>query len=90
MVSEFSAATDDCALFLNGVDKGARWDDTYQGSEPVHHGATCAGHTNVKAWSPEYIGFPRQLPEKQMDSFEKSGGFGWSHWNFKTENGVNP
>ncbi|KAI8051563.1 glycoside hydrolase superfamily [Syncephalis plumigaleata] len=90
MVGEFSVATDDCAQFLNGVGKGARWDGTYQGSEPAHPGATCAGRTDVKAWSPEYIGFLRQFSEKQMDSFEKGGGFGWFYWNFKTENGVNP
>ncbi|RKP08972.1 glycoside hydrolase superfamily, partial [Thamnocephalis sphaerospora] len=90
MVGEFSVATDDCALFLNGVGKGARWDGTYKGSTPAHPGATCQGRTDASKWAPEYISFLRQFGEKQMDAFEKGGGFGWFYWNFKTEGGVNP
>jgi glucan 1,3-beta-glucosidase len=74
-VGEFTMTTNDCALFLNGIGKGARWDGTYQGSEPAHHGATCNGSTDVKTLSHKYIGFLHQFFEKQMNSFEKGGGF---------------
>ncbi|KAJ2655278.1 hypothetical protein IWW48_005617 [Coemansia sp. RSA 1200] len=85
ITGEWSLATTDCARWLNGFGKGARWDGSMQWemNGPVYPGATCSGQNSISAWdSPTRIFF-RQFAEAQMDAYE--AGSGWFFWNFKTE-----
>ncbi|KAG2187283.1 hypothetical protein INT44_004968 [Umbelopsis vinacea] len=89
MVGEFSAATNDCAKYLNGMGIGARYDGTFTDDKPaVCSNCTCTGSEDWQNWSDEYKQFLNRFIERQMDAFES--GIGWFFWNFKTENHVNP
>ncbi|KAJ2030793.1 hypothetical protein IWW57_001011, partial [Coemansia sp. S610] len=85
VTGEWSLATTDCARWLNGFGKGARWDGSlpWEMNGPVYPGATCAGQTSIGAWDSSTRGFYRQFAEAQMDAYE--AGSGWFFWNFKTE-----
>ncbi|CAM0143062.1 hypothetical protein VKS41_006179 [Umbelopsis sp. WA50703] len=89
MVGEFSAATNDCAKYLNGIGVGRRYDGTFkQGEPPVCPNCTCNGTEDWQTWTDDYKQFLRQFIERQMDAFETN--IGWYFWNFKTENHANP
>jgi glucan 1,3-beta-glucosidase len=89
MVGEFSAATNDCAKYLNGIGVGRRYDGTFkQGEPPVCPNCTCNGTEDWQTWTDDYKQFLRQFIERQMDAFESN--IGWYFWNFKTENHANP
>jgi glucan 1,3-beta-glucosidase len=89
MVGEFSAATNDCAKYLNGIGIGARYDGTFTNGMPaVCSNCTCNGTEDWNTWDDEYKQFLRRFIERQMDAFESN--IGWFFWNFKTENHVNP
>ncbi|KAJ1956658.1 hypothetical protein EC988_001231 [Linderina pennispora] len=85
VTGEWSLATTDCARWLNGFGKGARWDGTmnWEMNGPVYPGATCAGQNSIGAWDSSTRTFFRQFAEAQMDAYE--AGSGWAFWNFKTE-----
>ncbi|KAJ2357922.1 hypothetical protein GGF43_001167 [Coemansia sp. RSA 2618] len=85
VTGEWSLATTDCAKWLNGMEKGARWDGTlpWEMNGPVYPGATCSGQDSISAWDVETRTFIRQFAETQMDAYE--AGSGWFFWNFKTE-----
>ncbi|ORY02208.1 putative exo-beta-1,3-glucanase [Basidiobolus meristosporus CBS 931.73] len=84
VVGEWSLATTDCTPWLNGFQKGARYDGTYLTSSPVCPGCTCKDEGNVSTFNSAYRVFLRQYAEKQMDAYEAS--YGWIFWNFKAEN----
>ncbi|KAK9767188.1 hypothetical protein K7432_003187 [Basidiobolus ranarum] len=84
IIGEWSLATTDCTLWLNGFQKGARYDGTHITTSPVCPGCTCKDEGNVNAFNGTYRAFLREFAEKQMDAYE--GSFGWIFWNFKAEN----
>ncbi|KAJ2255220.1 hypothetical protein GGI13_001727 [Coemansia sp. RSA 455] len=85
ITGEWSLATTDCARWLNGFGRGARWDGSlpWEVNGPVYPGATCAGQNSISAWDAPTRVFFRQFAEAQMDAYE--AGSGWFFWNFKTE-----
>ncbi|KAJ1964344.1 hypothetical protein GGI12_001489 [Dipsacomyces acuminosporus] len=80
---EFSLATTDCAMWLNGFQHGARWDGTYKTKSSIVPGGTCRGEENMDAWSSSKKAVIRRFAMAQLQAFEKSNG--WIFWNFKTE-----
>lgn len=80
---EFSAALTDCALWLNGVGRGARWSGDLDGSYLKN---VCAPYTSSDNWTPEYKQNVRRYVEAQLDAFEQTGG--WIFWNWKTEDAI--
>ncbi|KAJ2890294.1 hypothetical protein GGI21_006221 [Coemansia aciculifera] len=81
---EFSLATTDCARWLNGFQRGARWDGTYLTGKPVVPGGICAGQEDLSTWNTEKRLFMRNFAMAQFQAYEKANG--WVFWNFKTEN----
>ncbi|ODV94514.1 hypothetical protein PACTADRAFT_51338 [Pachysolen tannophilus NRRL Y-2460] len=80
---EFSAALTDCAKWLNGVGRGARWDGSYESS--TYYGS-CENKQDISTWSSTDIANSRKYVEAQMDAFlngDKNAG--WVFWCFKTE-----
>lgn len=77
---EWSAALTDCAHWLNGVGRGARYDGTFQ-SETVF--GSCANTQNFDALTTVERENYRKYIEAQLDAFEKRGG--WIFWCWKTE-----
>ncbi|EDN08074.1 glucan 1,3-beta-glucosidase precursor [Histoplasma capsulatum] len=81
-VGEWSAAMTDCAKYLNGRDKGARFDKSFPNGK---RSGACGGR---------YFGSVKQLPdqqkvgirrfiEAQLDAYGL--GAGWFFWTWKTE-----
>ncbi|KAJ1664908.1 hypothetical protein IW140_003727 [Coemansia sp. RSA 1813] len=80
---EFSLATTDCARWLNGFQRGARWDGTYLTKKPMVEGASCQGKERLEAWSKNKKQYMRKFAMAQLQAYEM--GSGWIFWNFKTE-----
>ncbi|KAJ2834106.1 hypothetical protein GGI24_000559 [Coemansia furcata] len=80
---EFSLATTDCARWLNGFQRGARWDGTYL-TKSIVPGGTCMGQEDLSTWNMERRIFMRNFAMAQFQAYEKANG--WIFWNFKTEN----
>lgn len=80
---EFSAALTDCALWLNGVGRGARWLGDYDGS-PYY--GLCDAYTTPDNWTSDYRANVRKYVEAQLDAFEQTGG--WIFWNWKCEDAI--
>lgn len=72
----------DCAKYLNGYDRGARYDGTYPGSSKV---GDCAWLNDISKWSQSYKDDTRRYIEAQIAAFETKTRGGWFWWNFKTE-----
>ncbi|KAG0378581.1 hypothetical protein BGX24_003424 [Mortierella sp. AD032] len=84
MVGEFSVAVNDCAIYLNGINSGYRWDGTFGGNGYRHSpDSTCTGENDVSSYTAEYKTFLKQFFLAQVEAFEQ--GSGWFYWNFKTE-----
>lgn len=83
VAGEFSAALTDCALWLNGVGRGARWLGDYDGS--AYYGS-CAPYTNPDNWTSAHKVNVRRYLEAQLDAFEQTGG--WIFWNWKCEDAI--
>lgn len=80
LCGEWSAALTDCATWLNGVGRGARWDATY--SSDTYYGS-CENTQNYTAYTDEEKVNYRKYIEAQLDAFEEKGG--WIFWCWKTE-----
>ncbi|KAJ2716482.1 hypothetical protein H4R19_000621 [Coemansia spiralis] len=80
---EFSLATTDCARWLNGFQRGARWDGTYLRTTPIATDASCSGKESIGAWSAHKRAALQQFAMAQLEAYER--GSGWIFWNFKTE-----
>jgi glucan 1,3-beta-glucosidase len=81
IVGEWTPAPTDCAKYLNGRGRGARYDGSFDGSEFV---GVCAAKTGSGAtFSPDYKTFLRKYWEAQTITFEK--GAGWVQWTWKAE-----
>jgi glucan 1,3-beta-glucosidase len=92
MVGEWSQADTDCALYLNGVGNGARWNGTFYsgpGTEtpscPTKDSScSCDGaNAAVSDFSDDYKTFLLTWAQSQMDAFEMD--WGWFYWTWKTE-----
>ena len=79
---EWTGGITDCAKWLNGKDKGARYDGTFGGSARV---GDCAGKSvgTVANLSEQDRSNIRRFIEAQLDAFEKASG--WIFWTWKTE-----
>lgn len=83
VTGEWSAALTDCARWLNGVGRGARWSGDYDNSPYI---GSCADYTDLGNWSDEFKANTRKYIEAQLDAFDLTGG--WIFWNWKTESAV--
>ncbi|CUM66131.1 uncharacterized protein PRCAT00003788001 [Priceomyces carsonii] len=80
---EWSAALTDCAKWLNGVGKGARYSGDLDNSPYID---SCDNYIEVSSWSDEYRTNVRKYIEAQLDAFEQNGG--WIFWNWKCEDAI--
>jgi glucan 1,3-beta-glucosidase len=71
----------DCARYLNGYRRGARYDGTFPGSSFI---GNCGWQDNISQWSQSYKDDSRRYIEAQIAAFETKTQ-GWFWWNFKTE-----
>jgi glucan 1,3-beta-glucosidase len=82
IVGEWTGAQTDCAMWLNGLGKGARYDGTFAGG--AAYGSCEAKSTGTVA---DMLAVDktniRQYIEAQMDAFEQHTG--WIFWAWKTE-----
>ncbi|VEU20268.1 DEKNAAC101161 [Brettanomyces naardenensis] len=87
IVGEWSAALTDCAKWLNGAGRGARYDSSYLGGAYV---GSCNGlYTYDQSyWTQDVISQYRQYVEAQMDAYENGKVGGWVFWCWKTESTV--
>lgn len=83
VVGEWSAALTDCATWLNGVGKGARYSGDLENCPYID---SCDKYTDYGKWPSEYRQNVRKYIEAQMDAYEQAAG--WIYWTWKTENAV--
>ena len=81
VVGEWTGAMTDCAKYLNGFDRGARYDGTLPGSSKV---GDCSWQNDISQWPESYKDDTRKYIEAQIAAFETKTQ-GWVYWNFKTE-----
>lgn len=82
VTGEWSTATTDCAMWLNGRGVGARWDGSI-GSGAATLGS-CGGLTGEwTTFSKDYIAYMRKYWEVQVEVGEAVQG--WIYWTWKTE-----
>lgn len=79
---EWTGAITDCAKWLNGLGKGARYDGTFPGSSWIgscdgKNTGTVAGLSAADKYNIQHF------IEAQLDGFEKAQG--WIFWTWKTE-----
>jgi glucan 1,3-beta-glucosidase len=84
VVGEWTGAQTDCAKWLNGLGKGARYDGTLPASSSGYYGScdgkyegTVDGMQDVDKVNLEYY------VEAQLDAYEQHSG--WIFWAWKTE-----
>ena len=82
VVGEWTGAQTDCAKWLNGLGKGARYDGTFEGSSTV---GSCNGKFTgtVSALSNDDKNNIQSFIEAQLDAYEQHTG--WIFWTWKTE-----
>ena len=81
IVGEWTPAPTDCAKYLNGRGRGARYDGSFPGSSFV---GSCSGKTGPRStYSSAYKTFLRKYWEAQTITYEK--GAGWIQWTWKAE-----
>ncbi|KAI9656141.1 MAG: exo-1,3-beta-glucanase [Alyxoria varia] len=81
ITGEFTGGLTDCAKWLNGLGKGARYDGTYEGERI----GSCDGKSTgtVAGLSKDDKSNIRQFIEAQLDAYEKAAG--WVFWTWKNE-----
>ncbi|KAI9847672.1 MAG: exo-1,3-beta-glucanase [Sclerophora amabilis] len=82
IVGEWTAGQTDCAKWLNGLGKGARYDGSYEDSEYVGDcfGKNQGSVSNMPKADKDNL---RHYVEAQLDAYEQ--GSGWIFWTWKTE-----
>ncbi|KAL8705489.1 MAG: hypothetical protein Q9201_001420 [Fulgogasparrea decipioides] len=92
---EWSQADTDCALYLNNVNTGSRWEGTLPTGDPTtsvttpdcppNSGGCSCGKANAdpSSYSDDYKQWLTMYAEAQMVSFE--AGWGWFYWTWVTE-----
>lgn len=85
IVGEWSGAQTDCALWLNGYGKGARYDGSFDGSNGGKGYGSCETKTSgtVDGLLDVDKKNLRQFVEAQMDAYEAHTG--WIFWAWKNE-----
>lgn len=85
IVGEWSLATTDCTKWLNGFNRGARYDGKLDaGKGPACPTCTCDNKDELNSYTPDHHNFLRKLAQQQIGVYENSGS-GWFFWNFKAE-----
>jgi len=79
VVGEWSSAMTDCATWLNGFGRGARYDGSYQSS----YVGSCSPKNDFSQWDDSMKTNTRKFIEAQLDAFETQQG--WIYWTWKTE-----
>ncbi|KAL6714150.1 hypothetical protein ACLMJK_008644 [Lecanora helva] len=82
VVGEWTGAQTDCAKWLNGLGKGARYDGTFEGSSKV---GSCDGKYTgtVSNLSQDDKDNLSHFIDAQLDAYEQHTG--WIFWTWKTE-----
>ncbi|KAJ4366474.1 glucan exo-1,3-beta-glucosidase [Neocucurbitaria cava] len=80
-VGEWTGAMTDCAKYVNGLGRGARYDGTFTDSTKV---GDCGWQNDVNQWPQSYKDDTRKYIEAQIAAYEAKTQ-GWFWWNFKTE-----
>jgi glucan 1,3-beta-glucosidase len=80
---EWSAALTDCQKWLNGVNRGARYDGTYADGGEAQWIGSCEGSQDVTTFSDEKKDNYKRYIEAQLEQFNR--GSGWIFWTWKTE-----
>jgi aryl-phospho-beta-D-glucosidase BglC (GH1 family) len=96
VTGEFSAAVNDCGVYLNGMKLGSRLNGDFDhpslngdnNAKPCTNCA-CYKYTNYGNYTTEFKGFLKKFVERQMETFEAGGG-GWFFWNFRTQDHLSP
>ena len=86
VVGEWTGAQTDCAKYLNGRNKGARYDGTFTGPQGgSNYVGDCKGKDTgtVAGLSSDDKSNIRAFVEAQLDAYEQ--GAGWVFWTWKTE-----
>ena len=66
-VGEWSAAMTDCAYWLNGYGRGARYDGSYLGAPPA---GSCKNINRIETWSKKFRDDTRGYIEAQLETYE--------------------
>ncbi|KAE8375116.1 glycoside hydrolase superfamily [Aspergillus bertholletiae] len=82
VVGEWTGALTDCAKYLNGMGRGARYDGTYITDKALGDCANLSTGT-VADLSDDERSNMRRFIEVQLDAFELKSG--WLFWTWKTE-----
>lgn len=82
IAGEWTGGITDCAKWLNGKDKGARYDGSFNGASKV---GDCTGKStgSVAGLSDDDKYNVGRFIEAQLDAYEKASG--WIFWTWKTE-----
>jgi glucan 1,3-beta-glucosidase len=93
IIGEWSAADTDCALWLNNVGQGSRWDGTFydlKGNVIPNECRTCSCKYRNESllWPAGYSQFLKMYVQGQIDAYSQSHGHFF--WNFKVEDGSEP
>ncbi|KAJ5292789.1 uncharacterized protein N7443_008742 [Penicillium atrosanguineum] len=88
---EWSQADTDCAQYVNNVNRGTRWEGTYDTSSstaycPTADDGTCIcsdANADVSEYSDAYKKWLQTYAEAQMAAFEAAQG--WFYWTWQTE-----
>lgn len=84
IVGEWTGAQTDCAKWLNGLGKGARYDGTLPGSSQGYYGSCDGKYTGTVDGMQEIDKVNLQYyVEAQLDAYEQHSG--WIFWAWKTE-----
>ncbi|QPG75941.1 hypothetical protein FOA43_003327 [Brettanomyces nanus] len=83
IVGEWSGALTDCAKWVNGVDRGSRYEGEYESNEVI---GKCSYSNDYTKMSNQNKTDTRKLIEAQIDLFNKTNGF--IFWCYKTENAL--
>jgi glucan 1,3-beta-glucosidase len=80
-VGEWTGAMTDCAKYLNGYGRGARYDGTLPGSAYINQ---CGFQNDINQWNQTFRDDTARYIEAQIAAYEAKTQ-GWFWWNFKTE-----
>ncbi|ODN80420.1 hypothetical protein L202_02669 [Cryptococcus amylolentus CBS 6039] len=85
IVGEFVPANTDCAYWLNGRGRGARYDNTLNTSASLEYPGDCSAKTGAdpSGFSDEYVQYLAKSFEVQTWVYEQASG--WVMWTWKTE-----
>lgn len=83
VIGEWSAAMTDCAKWLNGVGRGTRLDNTFEGDGFIKE---CRFSNDYTKMTEQDRIDTRRIVEAQLDIYNQTNGFFF--WTWKTENAI--